>query len=56
MAPHDGNNAADDDEEVDVDAFLNTGASNGPYMPILDVDPPFCAHDDQAAHPSTCLQ
>jgi hypothetical protein len=56
MAPHNGNNAADDDEEVDVDAFLNTGASNGPYMPVVDVDPPSCAHDYQAARPSTCLQ
>jgi hypothetical protein len=42
--PHqdDANNEVDDDDapvDVDVDAYINTGAEKGMYMPPLDEEP-----------------
>ena len=42
----------DDDASVDVNAFVNTGASKGPFMPPLVEEPSF---RDQASHPKKRL-
>ena len=59
MGTHQGHNAYGDDD-VDVHGFLNTGASQGMYMPCLDPDeePLSATHarDDQTGRPSTCVQ
>jgi hypothetical protein len=39
----------DDDAPINVDAFINTGAGKGPFMPPLVEEPSFC---DQASHPN----
>ena len=53
--PHDGTHE-DDDELVNVDDFINTGAAKGLYMPSVDEEP-FAARDDhQAGRPNTCTQ
>jgi len=52
VAPQlDGND--DDDENIDVDGFLNTGASKDLYMPAMDEEP-FRAHGDQPGRRTTC--
>ena len=45
----------DDGDDVDVEGYLNTGASMDMYMPPMDEEP-FRAQGDQAARPSTCTQ
>ena len=57
MALPDGNDDNDDDN-VDVDAFLNTGAcSKDLYMPDVDeFEEPFRAHGDHPGRPTTCTQ
>ena len=42
----------DDDEPIDVNAFVNTGAGKGPFMPPLVEEPSF---RDQASHPKKRL-
>ena len=51
----DGNDDGDD-EHVDIDAFLNTGAREDIYMPPVDDEPPFRDHADQPARPTTVTQ
>jgi len=56
VAPQLGGND-DDDDNVDVDAFLNTGASRDLYMPPVHADgEPFRAHRDQPARLTACTQ
>ena len=45
MAPLHGDN--DDDDDLDVHGFINTGVSQGLYMPVLDQEEPFRTRDDQ---------
>ena len=46
----------DDEDHVDVNAFLNTAAySKDLYMPAMD-DEPFRAHGDQPGRPTRCTQ
>jgi hypothetical protein len=49
----DANNEVDDDDApVDVDAYVNTGAGKGMYMPPHNEEPPFRDCDDQASRPT----
>ena len=43
------------EDNVDVDTFLNTGASKDLYMPAVN-DEPFRDHDDQPGRPTTSMQ
>ena len=53
MAAFDANIEVDDDDApIDVNAFVNTGAGKGPFMPPLDEEPSF---RDQATHPKKRL-
>ncbi len=55
MAPLDGNND-DEDEDVDVNAYLNTGACQDQFMPPMD-DEAFRTQDDQLGRrPSSVTQ
>ena len=58
VAPQIGANDDDeDDDNVDVDGFINTGATQDMFMPDIHMDDePFRAHRALPARPTTCTQ
>ena len=55
VAPQLVGNDDDDGDNVNVDGFLNTGASKDLYMPPVDEEP-FRAHGDPLGRPTICTQ
>ena len=57
VAPQIGANNDEDDDNVDVDGFINTGATQDMFMPDIHMDDePFRAHRALPARPTTCTQ